>query len=59
MSEPITPITPRKLMTPANDISIGIFDDILVSTNSRVHLEAFKLQSILNNYSTVIRDSLP
>jgi hypothetical protein len=57
MSEPITPITPRKLMTPANDISTGIFDDILVSTISRMHLEAFKLQSILINYSTVTKNS--
>ena len=44
-------------MTPANDISTGIFDDILVSTISRMHLEAFKLQSILINYSTVTKNS--
>ena len=44
-------------MTPANDISTGIFDDILVYTISRMHLEAFKIQSILINYSTVTKNS--
>ena len=30
IKEPITPITPRKLATPVNDIATGIFEDTAV-----------------------------